>query len=51
MEQQISTAAWRSVILSLASTMAEATSPMYLLRFREIISFKIKSFWAEVKFF
>lgn len=48
--EQISMIPGRSFILSLASTMPVATSPMYFVRFNVVISFKMASFWASVKF-
>jgi hypothetical protein len=42
--------AGRSFILSLASVIPEATSPMYFVKLSVVISFKIESFWASVKF-
>ena len=46
--EQISRAEPRSLILSLASTRAAATSPMYLVRLRALMSFLMTSFWASV---
>lgn len=39
-----------SVIFSFASTMAFATSLMYLVKFNVVISLRMPSFWASVKF-
>lgn len=39
-----------SVIFNFASTIALATSLMYLVRFSVLMSFKMLSFWASVKF-
>ncbi len=49
--EHISMIAGKSFILSFASTIAAATSPMYFVRFREFISFMMASFWTSEKLF